>query len=115
MGLSPFVVVLIVIVLIILFLISNIKIVPQAQEYVIERLGTYYASWGTGVHFLTPFVDRVAKRVSIKEQVVDFAPQPVITKDNVVCYRKFDCYYSKKHHWRNGVRCYSYFQRYNKY
>ena len=83
MGLSPFVVVLIVIVLIILFLISNIKIVPQAQEYVIERLGTYYASWGTGIHFLTPFVDRVAKRVSIKEQVVDFKPQAVITKDNV--------------------------------
>ncbi|MBE6853971.1 MAG: SPFH/Band 7/PHB domain protein [Ruminococcus sp.] len=66
-----------------LVIITRIKIVPQAQEYVIERLGSYYASWTTGIHFLVPFLDRVAKRISIKEQVVDFKPQPVITKDNV--------------------------------
>ncbi len=72
---------LILIVLIILAL--NIKIVPQATVYVIERLGTYYATWETGLHFKIPFFDRIAKRVSIKEQVVDFKPQPVITKDNV--------------------------------
>ena len=72
---------LVLIVLIILAL--NIKIVPQATVYVIERLGTYYATWETGLHFKIPFFDRIAKRVSIKEQVVDFKPQPVITKDNV--------------------------------
>jgi regulator of protease activity HflC (stomatin/prohibitin superfamily) len=76
-------VILVILVLIILFVISNIKIVPQAQEYVVERLGSYFASWGTGIHFTIPFLDRIAKRVSIKEQVVDFKPQAVITKDNV--------------------------------
>ncbi|MBQ6700632.1 MAG: SPFH/Band 7/PHB domain protein, partial [Oscillospiraceae bacterium] len=59
------------------------KIVPQATVFVIERLGTYYATWETGLHFKIPFFDRIAKKVSIKEQVVDFKPQPVITKDNV--------------------------------
>ncbi|MGN1411597.1 MAG: SPFH domain-containing protein [Oscillospiraceae bacterium] len=72
-----------IIILFLIFLISNIKIVPQAYEYVIERLGSYYASWGTGIHVMIPFIDRVAKKVSIKERVVDFKPQPVITKDNV--------------------------------
>ena len=62
---------------------ANIKIVPQATVFVIERLGTYYATWETGLHFKVPFFDRISKRVSIKEQVVDFKPQPVITKDNV--------------------------------
>ena len=62
---------------------TNIKIVPQATVYVIERLGTYYATWETGLHFKVPFFDRISKKVSIKEQVVDFKPQPVITKDNV--------------------------------
>ncbi len=62
---------------------ANIKIVPQATVFVIERLGTYYATWETGLHFKVPFFDRIAKKVSIKEQVVDFKPQPVITKDNV--------------------------------
>ena len=62
---------------------ANIKIVPQAIVYVIERLGTYYATWETGLHFKVPFFDRISKKVSIKEQVVDFKPQPVITKDNV--------------------------------
>lgn len=62
---------------------SCIRIVPQAYAMVIERLGGYLATWGVGVHFKVPFIDRVAKRVLLKEQVVDFAPQPVITKDNV--------------------------------
>lgn len=72
---------LVVFILIVLF--TRIKIVPQSNIYVVERLGKFYAAWETGVHFLCPFLDRVAKRVSIKEQVVDFKPQPVITKDNV--------------------------------
>ncbi|MBP3414963.1 MAG: SPFH/Band 7/PHB domain protein [Clostridia bacterium] len=62
---------------------SNVRIVPQATVYVIERLGAYHATWETGLHVKIPVFDRVAKRVSIKEQVVDFKPQPVITKDNV--------------------------------
>lgn len=73
----------IIIILLLIFLISNIKIVPQAHEFVIERLGSYHASWGTGIHVKIPFVDRIAKKVSIKERVVDFKPQAVITKDNV--------------------------------
>jgi len=64
-------------------LVSCIKIVPQAQAYVVERLGAYQGTWHVGVKFLIPFIDRVARRVTLKEQVVDFAPQPVITKDNV--------------------------------
>ncbi|MBZ4670997.1 MAG: Membrane protease subunit, stomatin/prohibitin s [Oscillospiraceae bacterium] len=72
-----------IIIVLLLILVSCIKIVPQAQVYVVERLGTYYQSWGTGPHFLVPFIDKIAKKVSIKEQVVDFKPQPVITKDNV--------------------------------
>ncbi len=72
-----------VIIVILLLLISRIKIVPQAQVFVVERLGAFHAAWGTGLHILVPFIDRIAKRVSIKEQVVDFKPQPVITKDNV--------------------------------
>lgn len=71
------------IVLLLLILSSSIKIVPQAQAYVIERLGGYQATWSVGLHFKLPFIDRVAKKVVLKEQVVDFAPQPVITKDNV--------------------------------
>lgn len=62
---------------------SCIKIVPQSQAYILERLGVYKETWGSGVHFKVPFIERVAKRVNLKEQVVDFAPQPVITKDNV--------------------------------
>ena len=75
--------IIIAIIVILIILISCIKIVPQAQVYVIERLGTFYQAWGTGPHFLIPFFDKVSKKVSIKEQVVDFKPQPVITKDNV--------------------------------
>ncbi|MBQ2931891.1 MAG: SPFH/Band 7/PHB domain protein [Clostridia bacterium] len=70
-------------VILVVLIISNIRIVPQAQAYVIERLGAYNGTWGVGLHLKIPFIDRVAKRVSLKEQVVDFAPQPVITKDNV--------------------------------
>ena len=62
---------------------SCVKVVPQANAYVVERLGGYQATWGVGIHFKLPIIDRVAKRVLLKEQVVDFAPQPVITKDNV--------------------------------
>ena len=68
---------------ILVLLITNIVIVPQASVYVVERLGAYQQTWETGVHFKVPFFERVAKRVSLKEQVVDFKPQPVITKDNV--------------------------------
>ncbi|MBQ7906546.1 MAG: SPFH/Band 7/PHB domain protein [Clostridia bacterium] len=63
--------------------IANIKIVPQSKAYVIERLGSYYRTWDTGLHWLVPFVDKISKQVSLKEQVADFPPQPVITKDNV--------------------------------
>ena len=76
----------IVIIAIVIFLVivaSCIKIVPQAQAYVIERLGAYQDTWGVGIHLKLPFFDKVARRVLLKEQVVDFAPQPVITKDNV--------------------------------
>ncbi len=62
---------------------ANIRVVPQSKAFVIERLGTYFATWDTGLHVKVPFVDRIAKTVSLKEQVVDFKPQPVITKDNV--------------------------------
>ena len=74
---------LVVLVLIVLILASCIKIVPQAQAYVVERLGAYQQTWSVGLHIKVPFLDKVAKRVVLKEQVVDFAPQPVITKDNV--------------------------------
>ncbi|MBQ0043027.1 MAG: paraslipin [Lachnospiraceae bacterium] len=70
-------------VIVLLILLSCIKIVPQASAFVVERLGAYQSTWGVGLHFKVPIVDRVAKRVILKEQVVDFAPQPVITKDNV--------------------------------
>ena len=77
-------VVLIVLVMLVLILIAScIKIVPQAQAYVVERLGGYQATWDVGIHIKVPIIDRVAKKVLLKEQVVDFAPQPVITKDNV--------------------------------
>lgn len=72
-----------ILIILVILVISNIKIVPQAHAYVIERLGAYSGTWGVGVHLLIPFIDRVAKRVTLKEQVVDFKPQPVITKDNV--------------------------------
>ena len=75
--------VIILFVIILIIAASCVKIVPQSQAYILERLGVYKATWGSGVHFKVPFIERVAKRVNLKEQVVDFAPQPVITKDNV--------------------------------
>ena len=71
------------VIVILLILASCIKIVPQAQAYVVERLGGFQGTWSVGVHFKAPFIDKIAKKVLLKEQVVDFAPQPVITKDNV--------------------------------
>ncbi|MBE6617451.1 MAG: SPFH/Band 7/PHB domain protein [Ruminococcaceae bacterium] len=73
----------IVIVALLVIIISYLKIVPQATEYVIERLGKYNKTWGAGLHFLIPIIDRIAKKVTLKEQVLDSPPQPVITKDNV--------------------------------
>ncbi len=88
----------IIVALIAVFIISNIKIVPQAHAFVIERLGAYNGTWHTGLHFKFPFIDRIAKRVNLMEQVSDFPPQPVITKDNVkmqidtvVFYQITDC------------------------
>lgn len=73
----------IVVVIALLIVVSCIKIVPQASAVILERLGAYKAAWSVGIHFKAPFIDKVARKVSLKEQVVDFAPQPVITKDNV--------------------------------
>ena len=71
------------VVFLVILVISNIKIVPQAHAFVVERLGAYNATWSTGLHLKIPFIDRIARKVSLKEQVVDFPPQPVITRDNV--------------------------------
>lgn len=77
----PYLIVLLVVVVIVM--ISCVNVVPQAHAYVVERLGGYQATWYVGIHFKVPFIDRIAKRILLKEQVVDFPPQPVITKDNV--------------------------------
>lgn len=69
--------------IIIVLVVTNIRIVPQANAYIVERLGAYQTTWGVGIHILVPLIDRVAKKISLKEQVIDFPPQPVITKDNV--------------------------------
>lgn len=78
-----FIIFLILLIIILVVLVSCVRIVPQANALVVERLGAYLGTWHVGIHFLLPFIDRVAKKVVLKEQVVDFAPQPVITKDNV--------------------------------
>ncbi|MBP3325244.1 MAG: paraslipin [Coprococcus sp.] len=75
--------VIILLIIVIIIILSTIKIVPQAHAYVIERLGTYNGTWSVGFHMKAPVIDKIARRVTLKEQVVDFAPQPVITKDNV--------------------------------
>ncbi len=80
---GPLVITIIILIFVALILIANIKIVPQANAYILERLGAYKETWGVGLHLKIPFIDSVAGRVSLKEQVVDFPPQPVITKDNV--------------------------------
>ena len=77
------VVILIVIIIILFIIVSCVKVVPQAHVFVVERLGSFYAQWETGLHILVPFIDRISGKVSLKEKVVDFKPQPVITKDNV--------------------------------
>ena len=73
----------VIVVVLLLIIISNIAVVQQSRAYVIERLGAFQAVWGVGLHFKVPFIDRIARRVSLKEQVLDYPPQPVITKDNV--------------------------------
>ena len=78
-----FVVIVVLIVLAILLIISNIAVVQQSRAYVIERLGAFHSVWSVGMHFKVPFIDRIARKVSLKEQVLDYPPQPVITKDNV--------------------------------
>lgn len=76
----------IVLIILLIVVVSSVKIVPQAQAFVIERLGSYSQTWNNGLHFLLPFVDRISKRVNLKEIVRDFDPQPVITKDNVTMH-----------------------------
>ena len=78
-----FIVIVVLVVALLALVFANIRVVPQSKAYVIERLGTYFTTWETGLHVKVPFIDRIAKIVSLKEQVVDFKPQPVITKDNV--------------------------------
>ena len=95
---GPCIVAGVIVAVLLLLVISNIHIVPQGQAFVIERLGAYNATWSTGLHVKLPFFDRIAKRVNLMEQVADFPPQPVITKDNVrmqidtvVFYQITDC------------------------
>ncbi|MBQ7640521.1 MAG: SPFH/Band 7/PHB domain protein [Bacteroidales bacterium] len=83
MGLGGIIALVVILILIIYLLVTNIRIVPQAQAFVVERLGAYKETWQVGLHFKLPLIDRVARRVSLKEKVIDFDPQPVITKDNV--------------------------------
>lgn len=78
-----FIVIVVLVIALLALVFANIRVVPQSKAYVIERLGTYFTTWQTGLHVKVPFIDRIAKVVSLKEQVVDFKPQPVITKDNV--------------------------------
>lgn len=80
---GPLIVIAIILLIILIAIISNVKIVPQAHAYVVERLGAYHSTWCTGLHVKIPFIDKVSRKVSLKEQVVDFPPQPVITRDNV--------------------------------
>ncbi|WP_405355085.1 SPFH domain-containing protein [Ruminococcus sp.] len=80
---GPLIVIAIILLIILIAIISNVKIVPQAHAYVVERLGAYHSTWGTGLHVKIPFLDKISRKVSLKEQVVDFPPQPVITRDNV--------------------------------
>lgn len=83
MGAFGIILICVIVLIVLLLIIRNIKIVPQAHAFVIERLGAYQTTWDTGLHLKVPFVDKISKKVSLKEQVVDFPPQPVITRDNV--------------------------------
>ena len=80
---NPLIVIAVILLIILIAIISNVKIVPQANAYVVERLGAYHSTWGTGLHVKIPFIDKISRKVALKEQVVDFPPQPVITRDNV--------------------------------
>ena len=82
-SVSKFLIIVIAIAFLIWLIVSNIRIVPQARAYVVERLGAYKATWQVGLHFKIPVIDKISKKVSLKEMVIDFPPQPVITKDNV--------------------------------
>ncbi len=82
-GILGYVIIGIIALVVLIIIVRNIKVVPQAHAFVIERLGAYHQTWGTGLHLKIPFIDRISKKVSLKEQVVDFPPQPVITRDNV--------------------------------
>lgn len=77
------IIILILLIIVIALLVTNIRIVPQARAYVVERLGAYHGTWQVGLHFKLPLIDKIARKVSLKEKVIDFPPQPVITKDNV--------------------------------
>lgn len=83
MIIFKFIITLVLIAIVVWLLVSNIRIVPQVRAYVVERLGAYHATWQVGLHFKIPLIDKVARKVSLKEKVIDFPPQPVITKDNV--------------------------------
>ena len=83
LSIGGYAVVAVIVILLIVLVISNVIIVPQASAYVIERLGAYQQTWGTGLHFKVPLIDRVANKVTLKERIADFKPQPVITRDNV--------------------------------
>ena len=82
-SITSYIVIAVIVVILIVLVISNVIIVPQASAYVIERLGAYQQTWGTGLHFKVPLIDRVANKVTLKERIADFKPQPVITRDNV--------------------------------
>ena len=84
-----------ILVIVVIFIIPNIKVVPQARSYVIERLGSYLTTWNNGLHFKIPFVDRVSNKVSLKEIVKDFAPQPVITKEKLNIQKDTVVYFQK--------------------
>ena len=75
----------IILLILLIVIVSNVKVVPQAHAYVIERLGTYHVTWSTGLHVKIPFIDKISKKVSLKEQVIDFPPQPVIKEITLRC------------------------------
>ena len=82
-GIIALLTIFLLIIIAIFLVVTNIRIVPQAKAYVVERLGAYHATWQVGLHIKIPLIDKIARKVSLKEHVIDFPPQPVITKDNV--------------------------------
>ena len=83
MGIFKWIIIFILVGIAVGLLVTNIRIVPQARAYVVERLGAYHGTWQVGLHFKIPVIDKISRKVSLKEKVIDFPPQPVITKDNV--------------------------------